>query len=223
MLVLALDTASPTTSVAVAESAATDFTVLASIDVLDAKRPAEQLAPAIHHAMTEAGTAMADIGLVAVGVGPGPFTGLRAGLVTARVLGDVLAVPVVGVMSLDALAVAAAEHLPADIGDEFVVATDARRHEVYWARYRHGARVEGPSVGAPAAVDLDGRRVVGRGATLYPDLLGEPASDILDPPAWTLALLAIDALLRGDPLPPDPMYLRRPDVAEPHARKRVSV
>ena len=79
---------------------------------------------------------MGEVTDVAVGVGPGPFTGLRVGLVTAQVLGHVLDVPVHGVCSLDALALAAVRCGTVTEQETFCVATDARRREVYWGRYR---------------------------------------------------------------------------------------
>ena len=95
----------------------------------------------------DAGTSLRDIDAVVVGVGPGPFTGLRVGMVTAAALGDALDVPVHGVCSLDAIAVEAAGEGP------LLVVTDARRREVYWAAYdAAGHRVDGPHVQAPAAL-----------------------------------------------------------------------
>ncbi len=146
MLVLALDTASPITSVAVLEYArgqpapgsapaatgAVGYEVCSGVDIADSRRPAEHLAPAIERALDRAGVTMRDVELVGVGVGPGPFTGLRAGLVSARVLGSVLRVPVIGMVSLDAIALAVCGDVPVDV----LVATDARRREVYGLRRR---------------------------------------------------------------------------------------
>jgi tRNA threonylcarbamoyladenosine biosynthesis protein TsaB len=106
---------------------------------------------------------------------------------------------------------------------EFLVAIDARRREVYWARYRSDGpfpvRVDGPHVALPADVPRDRLPVVGRGGELYPELLG-PAVNPLDPPAADLARLAV----QGAPylVPAEPMYLRRPDASTPGARKRVT-
>jgi tRNA threonylcarbamoyladenosine biosynthesis protein TsaB len=136
------------------------------------------------------------------------------------VLGAALGVPVYGVCSLDGLAEAAPPGLPA-----FLVATDARRREVHWARYHrdgagHPVRAEGPFVAAPAAVPAGGLPVIGRGALLYPEHLGAPPDGApLDAGAAALAVLALRN--PGALLPPDPLYLRRPDAAEPGARKRV--
>src|SRR5688500_19657955 len=112
-------------------------------------RHAEQLAPLIDRALTGADIVRQDLTAIAVGVGPGPFTGLRVGLVTARTLGYVLELPVYGVCSLDVLA---AEAVASGIGRRgFLVATDARRKEVYVATYDdQGRRIDGPSVLRPA-------------------------------------------------------------------------
>ncbi len=81
---------------------------------------------------------------VVVGMGPGPFTGLRVGISFAHAFGLARNIPVIGVCSLDAIAIDESE---------YTVAIDARRKEIYWARYRDGVRIEGPSVSKPAEVD----------------------------------------------------------------------
>jgi len=148
---------------------------LAEVTTVDARRHGELLAASIDQVLTRAGASRLDITAVAAGTGPGPYTGLRAGLVTARVLGSALSVPVHGICTLDVIA---ADALAAASGRDFVVATDARRREVYWARYdAAGARLTGPAVGTPAAVAAEipaGTPVAGAGALLYPDLLGGP-------------------------------------------------
>ncbi len=235
-LLLALDTSGALVTVAVAEGGADGdgrVAVRAERDVEQVNRHAELLAPMISEALAEAGAAASALTAVAVGVGPGPFTGLRVGLVTAQTLGHTLGVPVLGVCSLDALADRVVAHHGGSGPAEFVVATDARRREVYWARYRVVAaaggtgtaeRIDGPAVRAPAdlAAALGGVPVVGRGAALYPDLLGEPpAGSPLDVTAAAVARLAVRMRRRGDPLAVRPLYLRRPDAAVPGARKRV--
>ena len=113
---------------------------------------------------------------VVVGMGPGPFTGLRVGISFAHAFGLARNIPVIGICSLDAI----------DIGQtEYTVAIDARRKEIYWARYKEGIRVEGPSVSKPAEVD-------GFIIDEYPDMK-------------KLVALSTSQNLK------EPMYLRRPD------------
>jgi tRNA threonylcarbamoyl adenosine modification protein YeaZ len=217
MLLLALDTSSPTVSVVVAEVSGSVAEPVAGRDVPDARRPTDLLAPAVAAVLSDAGVRPRDVGAVAVGTGPGPFTALRAGLATARTLALALGVPVAGVGSLDALAEAVRERV-----DRPLVATDARRREVYWAAYDAGRRTAGPAVSRPDAVPVGDRPVVGRGAWLYPEALGTPVGDVLDPPAWAVARLAAADLAAGRPGPVVPQYLRRPDAREPGPRKRVT-
>jgi tRNA threonylcarbamoyl adenosine modification protein YeaZ len=239
MIILAIDTATAAVSVAVHDGDA----VLAERSTPPQPRHAELLAPLVADVLAEVGRTPRDITTIGVGVGPGPFTGLRVGLVTARVMGHALGVDVHGVCSLDVVAAGAAR---LGLTGEFVVATDARRREVYWGRYvaDHAAtgngarldgaatpgwrRLEGPHVGAPADVKSAGLPVAGRGAVLYPDGLleaGDLAREPLDPSAGDLAAIVATALrtpeASGVLLPPDPLYLRRPDAREPGARKRV--
>ena len=212
-MLLALDTATPLVTVALHDGA--DVVV-----ELVAERPmkhAEQLAPLIERALAEAGIVRQDLTAIAAGVGPGPFTGLRVGLVTARTLAFVLEIPVYGVCSLDVLAVEAADS--GMVSSDFVVATDARRKEVYLARYdADGTRLDGPVVGRPA--DLATRdRVVGEGGVLYPDAFPHRAGPTAPSAGWLARVVAEE---RAELLDPEPLYLRRPDAATPHAPKRVS-
>ena len=211
-MLLALDTATPAITVALHDGER----VLAASTVVDARRHGELLATGIAEALDEAGIVRQDLTAIAVGVGPGPFTGLRVGLVTARTLGAVLEIPVYGVCTLDVLA---AEAVDGGIGEPFLVATDARRKEVYWAEYdEQGGRVKGPQVSKPADVATD-LPVVGKGALLYPDAFprGLPPEH---PSAAVLAQALADE--RVEPLDPEPLYLRRPDAVEPGPRKPVS-
>jgi tRNA threonylcarbamoyl adenosine modification protein YeaZ len=166
---------------------------------------------------------------VAVGTGPGPFTGLRVGLVSARTLAATLGVAVHGVCTLGVLALQALES--GAVGSEpFLVATDARRREVYWAQYAAAQddadsllpqRVRGPEVSLPADLPVQGLRVVGRGADLYPDALGERVGP-LDPAGGSVAALALRSLRAGlDVADTSPRYLRRPDVHEGGGHKSV--
>jgi len=208
VLLLAMDTATAAVTVAVHDGA----TVLAEQHELGAMRHGELLAPSIATVLDRVGAKPSDLTAVAVGVGPGPFTGLRVGLVTGRTLGLVLGIPVHGVCTLDVMAA------ECDVDGPFVVATDARRKEVYWASYADPAtRVEGPRVvrAADVATDLP---VAGRGTLLYPESLRRPVSPT-EPSAGVLATLV--AVGAASVIEPDPMYLRRPDVAEPGRRKAV--
>jgi tRNA threonylcarbamoyl adenosine modification protein YeaZ len=153
---------------------------------------------------------------VAVGVGPGPFTGLRVGLVTARTLALALDIPVYGVCTLDVLAAQAVDE---GLDVPFLVATDARRKEVYWAAYDdRGQRVEGPHVDRPADVATE-MPVVGAGPLLYPVFFPRAVEPGL-PDAGVLAGVVSDE--RAELLDPEPLYLRRPDIAAAAAPKRVS-
>jgi tRNA threonylcarbamoyladenosine biosynthesis protein TsaB len=219
VLLLALDTASAAVSVALHDG----HSVLAARSGAPSPRHVELLTPLISEALAEIGAKPADLTAVAAGVGPGPFTGLRVGLVSARAFGLALGLDVLGVCSLDAVAAGAvAGGLEAP---EFLVAIDARRREVYWARYRLDpttglpVRAEGPHVTLPADVVRAGLPVVGRGGELYPETLGPPLLPF-DPPAAELAVLAV----HGEPylVPAEPLYLRRPDAGMPGARKRVT-
>ncbi|MEP6816694.1 MAG: tRNA (adenosine(37)-N6)-threonylcarbamoyltransferase complex dimerization subunit type 1 TsaB [Marmoricola sp.] len=177
-------------------------------------RHGELLAPAIEDVLAQVAAMPQDVTAVAVGVGPGPFTGLRVGLVTARAMAFALEIPVYGVCTLDVLA---AEAVDAGLED-FLVATDARRKEVYLASYDGGARVDGPVVLKPAAA-ATGRLVVGRGAMLYPEAFPHAAGPEL-PSAAVLCDVVVGE--RYELLDPEPLYLRRPDVMEPRPAKRVS-
>jgi tRNA threonylcarbamoyl adenosine modification protein YeaZ len=210
-----MDTATAAVTVALGELAlppteAGAATILAETATIDARRHGELLAPGIDEVLRATGHTPADVGAVVVGVGPGPFTGLRVGLVTARTLGLALGIPVYGVCTLDALA------YDADLTGDNVVATDARRREVYWARYRDAERVDGPHVDKPVDLAWSGP-TVGAGAALYPDVLGEP-----HPPEYVRAGALLTHAAAGRlVLPVQPLYLRRPDAAEPGPRKPV--
>lgn len=207
-LVLALDT-----STDVLVGVARDGEVLARAQVHDPRQHVEKLTPLVLEALAAAHATLADVTQVVVGLGPGPYTGLRVGIVTARTIAATLRVPLHGVCSLDV--VAAAWVRDGEAPDAFVVASDARRKELYWACYdATGARVDGPRVTYPA--DLPDLPVVGPGADLYPDVLADRAVD--GPRTLDAGLLA--AL--GDALPDagvEPLYLRRPDAAVSTTRK----
>lgn len=203
-LVLGIDTATD-----VRAGLARDGVVVARGAVEDRRAHAEQLLPLVQRVLADAGASVAALTGVAVGVGPGPFTGLRVGVAAARTLAEALGVPVRGVCSLDVVALEWAATEPGPAG-EFAVVADARRREVYWARYAaDGTRVEGPLVTAPT--DVPDLPLAGPGATLT----GRPGEG---PDAIDAGLLAA----ASDRLPDAglvPLYLRRPDAEVPTTRK----
>jgi tRNA threonylcarbamoyladenosine biosynthesis protein TsaB len=210
-VLLSFDTSSAAVTVALADPIT--GAVVASSSTVDALRHGELLAPAIADVLAAAGCRPGDLTRIAVGVGPGPFTGLRVGLVTARTMADVLGIEVAGVCSLDILARQSSLTLPV------AVATDARRKEIYWAVYDGPAadgsrrRLEGPAVDKPADVAhvLAGLPVIGRGATLYAEALG--LGDVVVPEYPSAEVLAFGVATGTLPVvAPDPLYLRRPDV-----------
>ncbi|QVQ55039.1 tRNA (adenosine(37)-N6)-threonylcarbamoyltransferase complex dimerization subunit type 1 TsaB [Spiractinospora alimapuensis] len=219
MLLLAFDTATPAVTVAVCSVDGGDATVRAERTSVDARRHGELLAPSIADVVRAAGATMTDLTHIAVGIGPGPYTGLRVGLATAHALRDALGIPCVGVPTLDALAKSSGRTEP------FVAATDARRKEVFWARYTDAdTRVGDIAVDRPADVETGGLPVIGAGAALYPETLGagQDSWEPTHPTAAALGTFAVERLVTGAPLPePHPLYLRRPDAQVPGATKRV--
>jgi tRNA threonylcarbamoyl adenosine modification protein YeaZ len=214
VLVLALDTATPAVTAGVVELTA-DGCAARSVRVAhDARKHAELLMPGVLAACDEAGIALADLSAVVTGAGPGPFTGLRVGMVTAAALGDALGIPVHGVCSLDAIA-----HGLGPV----VVVTDARRREVYCAAYdADGHRTHGPHVEAPAAL-LDRLPDVPAAAGASAEVTGLPVIGPAAPTPVGLVAVAADVLRAGVvPGPLEPLYLRRPDAVEPGKPKRVS-
>ncbi len=217
MLILALDTATPAVGAAVLD-AARDV-VLGRAEFLGPLAHGEQLAPVVARAMDLAGAGPGDLGAIAVGRGPGPFTGLRVGLVHAAVMGWALGLPVHGACSLDVLA---AQAIAEGVRGPFLVATDARRREVYWARYDAGGiRVEGPSVGPAAGIPDRSLPAVGAGARAYAEELPAHRGPLHPDPA-ALARIAALLIRTGTPADVTPMYLRRPDATVSVARKRVT-
>jgi tRNA threonylcarbamoyl adenosine modification protein YeaZ len=216
VFVLAIDTSSPAVTAGVV-TVAGDVALAAVRAPIAARGHGELLVPSVADCLRDAGIAPPDVAAVVAGVGPGPYTGLRVGLVTAAALAQTLGVPSYGVCSLDAIGVACADE-PA-----LLVATDARRREVYWARYAAGRRLEGPQVARPAEVPLDGvTAVAGAAAELYPwpGLARRPE---YHPEPVHLVGLAADRIRAGAPSEPlAPLYLRRPDAVVPGAPKTVS-
>ncbi|WP_330332056.1 tRNA (adenosine(37)-N6)-threonylcarbamoyltransferase complex dimerization subunit type 1 TsaB [Streptomyces sp. NBC_00536] len=218
MLLLAVDTATPAVTVALHDGAS----VIAEAHQVDARRHGELLLPTVDEVLARAGLGLDAVTGIVVGVGPGPYTGLRVGLVTAATFASVLGVPVHGLCTLDGLAYAAQE---AGIEGPFAVATDARRKEVYWARYEDPrTRVTEPAVDRPAdiAEQLAGLPVVGAGALLYPGSFPDARAPEHQS-AGALVSLAAERLAAGaEFLPPTPLYLRRPDAQVPKNYKVVT-
>jgi tRNA threonylcarbamoyl adenosine modification protein YeaZ len=211
-VLLAFDTATPLVTVALHDGTRV-VTELRSDQPL---KHGEQLAPLIAQSLADAGVDRLDLTAVAVGVGPGPFTGLRVGLVTARTLGYVLEIPVYGVCTLDAIAAEAAR---GGFDRPFLVATDARRKEVYLAAYDEtGTRISGPVVDKPASLATDAP-VAGGGAGLYPDAFPTRIGPDEPSAGWLAQCVAAELV---ELLDPDPLYLRRPDAVAPGASKPVS-
>jgi tRNA threonylcarbamoyl adenosine modification protein YeaZ len=215
VLVLTIDTATAAVTAGLAWIGQGQVEVRAVRITVDARKHGEALAPGIRDCLAEVGAGPSDLAAVVAGVGPGPFTGLRVGLMTAAAFAASLRIPAYAVCTLDAIAASAP-------GRRLLVAADARRKEVYWATYdAHGVRLTGPSVSKPADVDAGASElVVGAGAQLYD--LGLPSAGEPFPQVAALAALAADRVLGGavsEGL--TPLYLRRPDAVEPAARKTV--
>ncbi|SPT52867.1 universal bacterial protein YeaZ [Actinomyces bovis] len=204
--------------------------VLARQEQSDSRHHAESLGPMLASVLNQPEVAAQPLEAVIAATGPAPFTGLRAGLVAARVLGRTRGVPVHGVPSLDAVARLALDQLPE--GATVLVATDARRKEVYAARYRAAGaddveRLEDFLVAAPQrALELgEADAVAGSGVTLHPELaqgrevLAPVSGDALTQVRVALARLA--QAPAGTVLDTEPLYLRHADVQLPTTRKRA--
>lgn len=221
MLVLAIDTATPAVTAGIVELPPSGPPVVLGQRVtVDPRAHVELLTAHVTEALADAGHQLSTVDAVVCGTGPGPFTGLRVGMVTAAALGHALDVPVHGVCSLDAIAREVRAEGPV------LVITDARRREVYWASYdADRRRTSGPHVQRPAdldPLDVTVTRAAGAGARLYADVLGLPVLPPEHPTVHGLVAVAAGALRTGsEPAPLVPMYLRRPDAVEPGARKPV--
>lgn len=198
------------TSVAVVDR---DRGVLAECGSDDTRRHAEVVGTLLREAMDEAGIAVRDVDAVAAGMGPGPFTGLRIGIAAARAFAFGAGIPVLPVVSHDAIAADELARLGED-GErrELLVTTDARRRERYVSRYRGTdaaglpSRVDGPAIRRPDEIEA--------GTALRVD------ADRVR--AGRIGVLALRARAAGvAPASDEPLYLRSPDVT-PSAGKRVS-
>jgi tRNA threonylcarbamoyl adenosine modification protein YeaZ len=197
-VILAIDTATPAVSAGIVRRDGDSIDVLAERVTVDARAHAEQLTPNVLAALADAGITVDEVNSVVVGCGPGPFTGLRVGMATAAAYGQALGIPVYGVCSLDAIGI--------DTAGDVLVVTDARRREVYWARYRDGLRTEGPAVNAPADVQADAAAVAG--SPEHAAMFALPRQPAVYPTASGLVRVVDWA---SPPQPLVPLYLRRPD------------
>lgn len=198
-MILGIDTSSARTSVALVDG----DRIVVERHADGAMSHGEVIAGLVESALASAFILPVQISAVAVGTGPGPFTGLRVGLAFARTFAWANSIPILGVCSLDALA--------ADVAlDDFVVVTDARRKEVYWARYIKGIRQGEPQVSKPEEVAAT--MVVGEGGFLYSSHFKQPGEPRF-PRAAQVALLAQQAVAQQLPSPIDARYLRHPDVS----------
>lgn len=209
-MLLALDTSSAAVTVAVHDGRR----ILAEHATVDPLAHGELLAPAVQQVVRDAGIDISDVTKIAVGTGPGPFTGLRVGIVTARTLAHVLGVEAVGCCSLDVIAAEVVQHRRAGA---FQVATDARRKEVYVATYASdGVRTDGPRVVRPADTD-HALPTAGRGTALYP----AEFTEVLGPAYPSAGVLATSVLTGSVAVTStEPLYLRRPHVAKPAGGQR---
>jgi tRNA threonylcarbamoyl adenosine modification protein YeaZ len=198
-----------------------------------ANRHGELLAPQIDAVLAEGGVTASDLGAVAVGLGPGPFTGLRVGIVSAKAMGDALGIPVYGEPSLDVIGQRldfAAYDYDNDVEHGFAVMSDARRKQVYWAEYdSHGNRVSALELAPPSevAAAVAGRvtHVGGAGALLYREQFTDFTVIERDPYPTAVELgwmVSGRAVLKKPSDDLTPLYLRRPDAQPLGERKRVT-
>lgn len=218
-VILGIETAVERVGVAVGDSRG----ITAAASLTSDRRHAESLTPMIQFVLDQAALSMSDLSAVAVDAGPGLFTGMRVGIAAAEALAWALEIPVVGVCSLDVVAMNAAMSR-----DTVAVALDARRGEVYWALYRADSalpvRLSEPTVGTPddLAIHLADRAedviCVGSGFHRYADVFDAPWMQILGaefapPSAENVVRLGISRAAHDDASaqPVEPIYLRAPD------------
>ena len=217
MLVLALDTATPAVTAGLVELTGGAVVPRSTRVAHDARKHAELLTPAVLGACADAGARLSDVDAVVTGIGPGPFTGLRVGMVTAAALGDALGVPVHGVCTLDAIAAGTAVPLVVRAMPGAVRSTGRPTTPPEPGRQARG--VEAPAALAARVADLAVEAAAGGAA----GFLGLPVRGPESPsPAGLVAVAAAALRVGAAPGPLEPLYLRRPDAVEPGARKRVT-
>ncbi|MGW5700104.1 tRNA (adenosine(37)-N6)-threonylcarbamoyltransferase complex dimerization subunit type 1 TsaB [Amycolatopsis japonica] len=217
MLVLAIDTSTPAVTAGLVALEGDALESRGDRVTVDPRAHGELITPHALEAVKAAGVTLRDLDAIVCGVGPGPFTGLRAGMATAASLAHALGIPAHPVCSLDAIA---ADVAPGEA--PFLVLTDARRREVYWAAYAaDGSRTDGPHVERPADLQTTIKVAAGDGALLYADTLGVQPIEPRFPSPLGLVKAARKEFGQ-EPAPLTPLYLRRPDAVEPAARKKVT-
>lgn len=214
MLVLAVDTATPDLVVGVVSTESGKTVAQAFLPHV--KGHNEVLVPTINQVLGEAECDYSDLGGIVTGAGPGPFTGLRVGMVTAAAIGHARGIPVWGVCTHDAIA---ATMKPAGTA---LVATDARRREIYWATYTDGVRTSGPDVARPGNLETElcdqaiiSAQLAAQLPVTWQDI---PVSE----PELSAAGLVAVADLDTAPAPVEPLYLRRPDAVPPRQQPKSS-
>lgn len=231
MIILSIETSTPQASVALG----TEQGILASAAISTGSTTGEFLLPAVNFLLDQAHLTMNSIAAVAIGLGPGLFTGLRIGVTTAKTLAQALAVPIVGASSLDLLA------FDGRYSSRLICPVlDARRGEVFYCFYRQVrggiTRVGEYSVGPPERLMAETEGLggdvllMGYGALLYRSKLQENSKaefgSLADafPRASALLALALPRLFREDFDPVfeiEPMYMRRSTAAIPWAHRKV--
>lgn len=228
MLILGIETATPHVSVALGGHEG----VIAAFELARDRRHAETVAPAIQFIAAQADVRLAEVGVVAVDIGPGLFTGMRVGLATGKALAQALRIPMIGLTSLDLLAF---PHRRRD--DVIVPVVDARKGEVFYAMYRPVPggvqQVLAPQVGSVEELIADllargqNAHCIGDGALRYAEALadthGVSVGDVAAPSARHLVQLAHAKALREDWVSPSaikPLYLRAPDADISWAQRR---
>jgi tRNA threonylcarbamoyladenosine biosynthesis protein TsaB len=221
LIVVGIDTSTPQTSVAVG----TENEILAKASIAGAARQ-EAVTPLLQELLHRSELSLSQVAGVAVGIGPGLFTGLRVGVETAKTLAQVTGIPIVGITSLDALAYAVRY-----TSRRIAAVIDARRGEVFSAIYRavpggvvreRGYEVHAPDRLVAELLAMPGEVLaVGNGAMLYRDVLDEIGSRIefassiaAHPEAAALVELAVPRLLREEHdrlFDVAPVYLRKSD------------
>lgn len=219
MRVLAIDTSTNQIVTGVLDYVGDEITVIAAKSVPGPNAHGELLAPSIQQVLLDAASVPSDLDAVVVGLGPGPFTGLRVGIVTGSAMANALGIPAYGTCSLDAVR--------GDNDARVLAVSDARRKEIYYAAYdERGTRMAGPDVDKPDRVIETARSlgvtgVLNAGADKYADLLsllGVPVTMAYPRPTALLRSAIRSGGFGGEPAPLVPLYLRRPDAKLPAAQ-----